>query len=275
MRFLSAAALCRCFIFLVCCGGIGRPNVNAGDPKPLLRVHAHNDYEHARPLWDALEHGFTSVEADIHLVDGKLLVAHDLSDAKPEKTLQSLYLDPMAKLAREHGGRLYSGWPSVILLVDIKSKAEPTYEVLKPILQAYADVLTRFEHGVIQSNAITIVLSGNRPRASLLAETSRYAAYDGRLEDLGTGASPVFMPLVSDDWSRHFKWRGNGSFPADERAKLKDFVAKARGEKKLLRLWGAPDNEKIWTELNDAGVDLINSDRLATLEKFLRSKQTQ
>lgn len=44
-------------------------------PAPLERAHAHNDYEHARPLFDALERGFNSVEADVHLVDGRLLVA--------------------------------------------------------------------------------------------------------------------------------------------------------------------------------------------------------
>ena len=32
---------------------------------PLARAHAHNDYEHPRPLRDALDHGFTSVEADV------------------------------------------------------------------------------------------------------------------------------------------------------------------------------------------------------------------
>jgi hypothetical protein len=46
---------------------------------PLVNAHAHNDYEHDRPLFDALDHGFCSVEADIHLVDGQLLVAHNLS----------------------------------------------------------------------------------------------------------------------------------------------------------------------------------------------------
>src|SRR4030095_12119754 len=45
---------------------------------PLLRAHAHNDYEHTRPLLDALEQGFCSVEADIYLIDGELRVAHDL-----------------------------------------------------------------------------------------------------------------------------------------------------------------------------------------------------
>jgi hypothetical protein len=60
--------------------------------QPLTRAHSHNDYEHARPLLDALDHGFGSVEADVWLVNGALLVAHDLKDAKPEHTLQKLYL---------------------------------------------------------------------------------------------------------------------------------------------------------------------------------------
>src|SRR5437016_4155385 len=80
-------------------------------PTPLIRAHAHNDYEHARPLLDALEHGFCSVEADIWLVDGKLLVAHDLDKVKPERTLQALYLDPLRERVRRNGGRVYRGGP--------------------------------------------------------------------------------------------------------------------------------------------------------------------
>src|SRR3984957_8511284 len=71
---------------------------------PLTRVHAHNDYEHKRPLFDALDHGFCSVEADIHLVDGQLLVAHDLRDVNPNLTLQSLYLDPLRERIKQNGG---------------------------------------------------------------------------------------------------------------------------------------------------------------------------
>jgi len=65
------------------------------EPKPLVNAHAHNDYEHARPLLDALDRGFCSVEADVWLVDGQLLVAHDRGKAKPGRTLQALYLDPL------------------------------------------------------------------------------------------------------------------------------------------------------------------------------------
>src|SRR5258708_18978619 len=53
---------------------------------PLTRVHAHNDYEHKRPLFDALDDGFCSVEADIFLVDGQLLVAHTRTSVKPGRT---------------------------------------------------------------------------------------------------------------------------------------------------------------------------------------------
>lgn len=62
---------------------------------PLLRAHSHNDYEHEHPLADALAHGFWSVEADIWLRDGALLVAHDFSDLSTNRTLQKLYLDPL------------------------------------------------------------------------------------------------------------------------------------------------------------------------------------
>ena len=43
---------------------------------PLPNAHAHNDYRHGRPLQDALEHGFTSIEADVLLINGELYVGH-------------------------------------------------------------------------------------------------------------------------------------------------------------------------------------------------------
>lgn len=49
-------------------------------PRPLWRAHAHNDYEHPRPLLDALDHRFGSVEADVFLVGDQLLVGHDATE---------------------------------------------------------------------------------------------------------------------------------------------------------------------------------------------------
>jgi glycerophosphoryl diester phosphodiesterase len=247
--------------------------LRGADPAPLYRAHAHNDYEHTRPLWDALEHGFTSVEADIHLSDGKLLVGHDRKDLSRQKTLESLYLEPLSKLAKEHGGRIYPGWPTVILLIDIKTEAEPTYSALSAILERYSPMLTRFEGDLVRTNAVTAIITGNRPREQMKEQPVRYAAYDGRLKDLDEPASPAFIPLISDSWSEHFTWKGNGPLAEGDRTRLRDIVSKTHAQKRELRLWAAPDNPNAWNELYRAGVDFLNTDDLSGMERFLRSKK--
>src|SRR5256714_6647293 len=89
-----------------------------GKVVPLPQAHAHNDYEHKRPLFDALDNGFCSVEADIFLVDGELLVGHARQDLKPERTLEKLYLDPLRERIKANGGRVHPGGPTVVLLID-------------------------------------------------------------------------------------------------------------------------------------------------------------
>ena len=75
------------------------------DDNPGFRpiAHAHNDYYHPRPLLDALDHGFTSIEADVFPVDHELLVAHSDRELDPNKTLDRLYLRPLQELADESG----------------------------------------------------------------------------------------------------------------------------------------------------------------------------
>ena len=61
--------------------------------KPLpVAGHAHNDYQHDHPLWDALHFGFSSVEADLHLVEGEFYVAHDPEDILPDRKIRPLTL---------------------------------------------------------------------------------------------------------------------------------------------------------------------------------------
>lgn len=247
-----------------------------GAELPLKQAHSHNDYEHARPLLDALDRGFCSVEADIWLVDGKLLVAHDLKDAKPGRTLEALYLDPLAARVKRNGGRVFPGGPEFTLMIDVKSDATNSYRALKIVLERYASMLTKFHTNRTETNAITIIISGNRARELMLRETSRLAAYDGRLADLNSTASQHFIPLVSDNWTQHFKWRArteDGPFPDEERAKLRKLVSTAHAQGRRLRLWATPDQPAMWKELRDAGVNLINTDKLSGLEEFLRAGQ--
>src|SRR5262245_52009052 len=109
--------------------------------EPLPQAHSHNDYEHPRPLLDALDRGFCSVEADIWLVEGELLVAHDRDKLEPSRTLEKLYLDPLLTRVRQNNGRVYSNGPGFMLLIDFKSDAEPTYAKLRPTLARYREML--------------------------------------------------------------------------------------------------------------------------------------
>jgi hypothetical protein len=240
---------------------------------PLIHAHAHNDYEHHRPLFDALDHGFASVEADIHLVDGQLLVAHDRSQVKPERTLQSLYLDPLRARARKFGGRIYpNGDPTFYLLIDTKSDANETWDVLRKVLNDYSDLITKFNGGEINSKAVTVVLTGNRPRQLLPQESVRQAGLDGQFPDLDKlNPNGIFL-WMSEDWRHFFKWTGKGPFPVDEKARLQDIVAKAHQRNMKVRFWDAPESTTFWSELRGDGVDLINADDLAGLEKFLRQE---
>jgi len=251
-----------------------RPTATSGEPVPLDRAHAHNDYEHERPLYDALDHGFTSVEADIHLVDGQLLVAHDEGDVQENLTLQSLYLDPLRERVRQNGGRVYPKGPRLTLLIDVKSEAEETYQVLRQVLEEYEEILTTSSPDGQTDGAIVIIISGNRSRETMASEMVRYAAYDGRLEDLESGAAATFIPLVSDKWTSHFSWEGKGDMPERERQKLRDIVETAHQQGRRVRFWATPDDrsqarEAVWRELVLAGVDLINTDDLEGLQQFL------
>lgn len=236
---------------------------------PLLKnTHSHNDYEQKRPLAEALEQGFRSVEADIHLVDNRLLVAHDLVDAQPEKTLDRLYFEPLWRIFQAKG-RIHPGETDLILLIDFKSNAETTYAALQSDLSRYEAMLTRLREGKVIQGAVTVVISGNRPRALMERQANRLCFLDGRPEDLGKSTPNSLIPLVSSNWKSHFKWDGSGAMPETERDLLADIVQMAGKEGKLLRFWATPDVEAAWGELGRAGVGLINTDHLAKMRKFL------
>ena len=258
-------------MFLACSCSISPA---APGPKPLLNAHAHNDYAHDRPLFDALDHGFASVEADIHLVDGDLFVAHDPDEIKPDRTLRSLYLDPLKKRITQNSGRVYPSGPQFTLFIDIKTEAVATYKVLSKMLAEYKNIITSFDSNGRNDKAIVVYVSGNRPRAFMESEQIRYAGYDGRLTDLQSDAPATLIPIISDRWSSHFSYKGAGPMPADQQQKLKTIVETAHKKGRIVRFWATPDSpsperENLWRILLENSVDLLNTDDLPALQNFL------
>jgi hypothetical protein len=257
------------------------------------RTHAHNDYEHDNPLFDALSQGFVSVESDIWLYPGdggNLRVAHDpVSDPTVLPMLEDLYLTPLQTLKEQvNNGGIYADGTPLILLIDIKNDGLSTYQQLHIILESYEMAspglfTTYTDEGMgeyaVSPGAVTAIISGDRPRAYMESQSRRYAGYDGRKSDIATGVSPGFMPLISDNWNNFFSgelaWDGMGTIPDDTRAEMERIVANVHGEGKILRFWNLPqDAPSVWGPLDDAQIDLINTDNLAGLSTFLQTQQT-
>jgi len=74
---------------------------------------------------------------------------------------------------------------------------------------------------------------------------------------------------MSSQWGLTFKWKGAGAMPNAEQQKLREIVSKAHDQGRLVRFWGAPDNATTWEELRSAKVDLINTDDLRGVQRFL------
>jgi len=238
----------------------------------MPNAHAHNDYAHNRPLLDALHFGFTSVEVDVHLIDGVLYVAHDRpSKADPDKSLQRLYLDPLKNIIQQNGGVVYPDYDVVFyLMIDIKGDPNLIYSALSKELEPIQEYLTIYEGNQTKPGPICLVLSGNRPREKILRASERIMALDGRPRDIGKGIEASYMPIISDNYKHHFKWKGEGPIPSAEWRKLRILVANAHAEGKKVRFWASPENPKVWKTLLAAQVDFINTDDLSGLQKFLK-----
>ncbi|MFL5762420.1 MAG: phosphatidylinositol-specific phospholipase C/glycerophosphodiester phosphodiesterase family protein [Bacteroidia bacterium] len=236
----------------------------------LPNAHSHNDYLRKHPLKDALSHGFASVEADIFLIDGDLYVSHTYPLLNRQR-LDSLYLEPLAKICREHNGRIYPDAP-LILLIDIKSGAKAAYAVLEKKLKKYSSLLTRSENGNIIPGAITVIITGNKPYDQICSETVRCAFIDGSLLRTENDRLQNVFLMASTKYSNILHWKGKGEVDPTEKAKLIGLVENAHRHDKKVRLWASPENKIVWKFLLDCGVDLINTDQPQMLDEFLREK---
>lgn len=238
---------------------------------PLPNAFAHNDYRHRHPLFDALQNGYTNIEADIFLRRGKLIVAHIDPYFKSGRTLEALYLKPLADLIAANKGQVYPGYTApVILMIDIKTGSDDTYAALKATLEKYKDILSSYDHGQVRQGAVTVVLSGHRPYEMIKDEDNRLAFIDEDLRKTyqDTTAVDVYK-MASCKYKNLVRWKGDGAMPDDQQKKLCLYVAEAHKYGKKVRLYASPENDRVWAQLLKCGVDLINTDKLSMLKKFL------
>ena len=230
--------------------------------------HSHNDYTHEHPLTDALSYGYKSIEIDVWLYDGKLVVDHNGVGLDGKKDIEELYLRPIQERIKTNGGQVYTGDTTpTIFMVEFKSEPEAAYVKLKELIEKYKGLFCdRLGHG----GPIKLLITGNRPWASLLKGNEMYITADGAISQSADAVPPHIIERVSDPYGNHFSWKGKGVMPKGQKEKLDEMVKIAHEHGRQIRFYGAPQDENVWRILLDAGVDWINVDDLSRFATFYK-----
>ncbi|KAK4056497.1 Altered inheritance of mitochondria protein 6 [Microbotryomycetes sp. JL221] len=160
---------------------------------PARRIHSHNDYWRDTPLYSALAHGASSVEADVWLnpKDSKLYVGHSVSSLTRARTFDRLYVSQLVKVLsaanphdketvffnetdyfspdneREIRKPWVPYWQSdsdtIQLLVDLKTRGDETYQAVSRELEPLRSrgwLTTRKGKDLVRG-PVTVILTGN------------------------------------------------------------------------------------------------------------------
>ena len=234
-------------------------------------AHAHNDYEHARPLLDALDQHFQSVEADIQWSGTDLGVSHGGPPFKG--TLRELYLDPLKALVDSNGGSVRGDGKPFFLWLDFKDASIDAQNAVATQLATYA-MLTRFEDDREVKGAVTVVLTGSPTAKKALADraaprfwirdSNDYAETDSQ-GDLRWGYYAV------NYWT-FLSWPGDGAIPVAQKRQLKNLIDAAHAKGRKIRIYSSPDAPEYWRAARELGLDFLNADDLVGLRTTLQEK---
>ncbi|KAL8768940.1 MAG: hypothetical protein Q9209_004995 [Squamulea sp. 1 TL-2023] len=145
-----------------------------------IPCHSHNDYWRRVPLYSAIEAGCISVEADVWLFGEELYVGHSLASLTPNRTLASLYVNPLVQILEkqnpsthfhpdgnvsQHG--VFDTVPeqSLTLLIDFKTSGSALFPYVVSALEPLRSRghLTYRNGTQTISRPITVIGTGNTP----------------------------------------------------------------------------------------------------------------
>jgi hypothetical protein len=243
-------------------------------PRGALPAYAHNDYENARPLTDALALGFVGAEADVFLVDGVLRVGHDRKAARTGGTLETLYLAALQALVARCTRLTADGRP-FFFAVELKEESAAAHDSLLALLGRYRSLLGDSSDANTESPAVTVLLVGWQPTApshaqgvgALLGRQYRLTRPD-QGEELARALRDPNVRLLSIDYGKTMGrwWRtatGRRRWFAAIRA------VRANAPDRLLRVHNVPADGRIYAALLAAGVDLIGTKELTVSARLL------
>ncbi len=260
MRFSSPALL----LLLSACPPV-LPDVDAGPLPATVFKHAHNDYEHARPLFDALDQGFQSVEADVWLDGADVGVSH--GGAPYRGSLDALYLQPLEERIAANNGSVHGDGAMFYLWVDLKQGNAQLQNAVAASLAARAWLTTFDDSGVVTKGAVTVFLTGDDggKKAMVNGAAPRPFARDSNDYKATDAAADGKWRAYAVNYWAFMQWDGQGSLPVTQKRQLENLVNGAHANGRVLRIFSNPDTPEYWRAARAAGVDFVNTDKLADL----------
>ena len=144
--------------------------------QPPVLIHSHNDYARRVPFYQAYAQQVASIEADVFLHDGKLLVGHDVEDLSSDMTFEALYVEPVVTLFKRNGGRAWKDSDRRLqLMVELKSATEPTLRAVAELLGRWPEVFDP----AVNPEAVRITVTGRVPEPADFGNYPAYIRFDG------------------------------------------------------------------------------------------------
>ncbi|MFT4093327.1 MAG: alkaline phosphatase [Niabella sp.] len=219
------------------------------------QIHSHNDYKQRSPFYTAYKAGCGSIEADIFLWGGTLLVAHQLNEVAPENTLE--HLDKIDSCIRSNNGLPYSDKNKKLqLVIDLKTEASPALQQLIKHLENYPAIVT--------NKNIIITITGNQPPEEAWPQYPSYIFFDGQPARSYNKKSLSRIYMFSSNFATY-------NIRNQDYSPLIPVVHHIHRYGKKIRFWGAPDNTGTWQHLTAIGVDYINTDHIPELKTFFKN----
>jgi alkaline phosphatase len=232
-----------------------------------MKIHSHNDYLQTQPFSAAFRSGCQSIEVDVFEVNGHLMVAHQMNEIVPGKTLASLYLKPLATEVKNQKGKVLA----LQLLIDIKTDPRRSLAAVVKELEKFPTLLSTDT----VSHKIRFVISGKRPPIDEYKRYPSFIWFDFQELEAIEQADLSKVALISSSFSSFSTWKGEGDLPRKDEIKMIDFIKKAHINHKPARAWATPDTETAWKKLSALGFDFINTDQPEACARYFENTPTK
>lgn len=234
---------------LTCCG--------AAAAQPPVLIHSHNDYAQRVPFYQAYAQQVSSIEADVFLHDGQLLVGHDVEDLRADMTFEALYVEPIVTLFARNGGRAFRDSDQTLqLMVELKSETDPTLRAVAALLGRWPEVFDP----EVNPAAVRVAVTGRVPAPEAFDRYPRFLGFDGAWDADYTPEQLERIALISTNFRDFSQWNGKGTIIPAEKGRLEQVIDRAHEQGKPVRFWNAPEGTTVYYTFYDMGIDYINTD---------------